>query len=93
MYFSSESLSIVFCRQSSTIALLFAPTFITINQPHLLFLNYLNLLSTLIYMQKNSIKINAIDAWNKAQKSLGDTEDLTPNKIKTILMKRTIDSY
>ena len=44
-------------------------------------------------MQKNSIKINAIDAWNKAQKSLGDTEDLTPNKIKTILMKRTIDSY
>ena len=42
---------------------------------------------------KNSIAINAIDAWNKAQTSLGDTilKDLTPNKIKTIIMKRMID--
>ena len=42
---------------------------------------------------KNSITINAIDAWNKPQTSLGDTivKDLTPNKIKTIIMKRTID--
>ena len=32
---------------------------------------------------KNSITVNAIDAWNKAQTSLGDTilKDLTPNKI------------
>ena len=38
-------------------------------------------------------KINSIDAWNKAQTSLGYTflKDLTPNKIKTI-MKRMIDS-
>ena len=44
---------------------------------------------------KNSIRVNAIDAWNKAQTSLGDTilKDLTPNKIKTIIMKRMIDSY
>ena len=44
---------------------------------------------------KNSITVNAIDAWNKAQTSLGDTilKDLTPNKIKTIIMKKMIDSY
>ena len=43
---------------------------------------------------KNSITVNAIDTWNKAQISLGKTilKDLTPNKIKTI-MKRMIDSY
>ena len=43
---------------------------------------------------KNSITVNAIDAWNKAQTSLGDTilNDLTPNKIK-IIMKKMIDSY
>ena len=44
---------------------------------------------------KNPITINAIDASNKAQASLGDTilKDLTPNKIKIILMKRMISSY
>ena len=44
---------------------------------------------------KNSIAINAIDAWNKAQTSLGDTilKGLTSNKIKTIIMKSMIDSY
>ena len=44
---------------------------------------------------KKSIAVNAIDAWNKAQTSFGDTilKDLTPNKIKTIVMKRMIDSY
>ena len=44
---------------------------------------------------KTLITINGIDAWNKAQTSLGDTilKDLTPNKIKTILMKRMIGSY
>ena len=44
---------------------------------------------------KSSITVNAIDAWNKAQTSLGDTnlKDLTPNKIKTIIMKRINDSY
>ena len=44
---------------------------------------------------KNSITVNAIDAWNKAQTSLGDTilKDLTPSKIKTIITKRMINSY
>ena len=44
---------------------------------------------------KNSIAINAIDAWNKAQTSPRDTilKDLTPNKTKTIIMKRMTDSY
>ena len=44
---------------------------------------------------KNSITVNAIDAWKKAQTSLGDTilKDLKPTKIKTIIMKRMIDSY
>ena len=44
---------------------------------------------------KNSVTVNAIDAWNKAQTSLGDTilKDLIPNKIKTIIVKRMIDSY
>ena len=43
---------------------------------------------------KNSIIVNAIDAWNKAQTSLADAiKDLTPNKIKTIIMKKMIDSY
>ena len=44
---------------------------------------------------KDSITVNAIDAWNKAETSLGDTilKDLTPNKIKTIIMKKMIDSY
>ena len=44
---------------------------------------------------KKSITVNAIDAWNKAQTSLGDTilKDLTPNKIKAIIMKKMIDSY
>ena len=44
---------------------------------------------------KNSLTINAPEAWNKAQTSFGDTilKDLTPNKIKTILGKRIIDSY
>ena len=43
---------------------------------------------------QNSIIVNAIDAWNKAQTSLGDTivKDLTPNKIETIIMKRMTDS-
>ena len=43
---------------------------------------------------KNSVAVNAIDAWNKTQTSLGDSihKDLIPNKIKTI-MKRMIDSY
>ena len=45
--------------------------------------------------RKNSIIVNAIDTWNKAQTSLGDTilKDLTPSKIKTIIIKRMIDSY
>ena len=44
---------------------------------------------------KDSITVNAIDPWNKAQTSLGDTifKDLTANKIKTIIMKKMIDSY
>ena len=44
---------------------------------------------------KNSIIVNAIDACNKAQTSLADAilKDLTPNKIKTIIMKKMIDSY
>ena len=44
---------------------------------------------------KNSITINAIDAWNKAQTYFGETilKNLTPNKIKTILRKRMIDNY
>ena len=43
---------------------------------------------------KNSITINAADAWNKAQTSFDNTilNDLTTNKIKTIIMKRIIDS-
>ena len=45
--------------------------------------------------RKNSITVNATDTWNKAQTSPGDTilKDLTPNKIKTIIMKKMIDSY
>ena len=44
---------------------------------------------------KNSITVNAIDVWNKAQTSLADTilKDSTPNQIKTIIMKKMIDSY
>ena len=44
---------------------------------------------------KNSITVNATDAWNKAQTSLADTilKDLIHNKIKTIIMKKMIDSY
>ena len=44
---------------------------------------------------KNSVTVNVIDAWNKAQTFLGDTilKDLTPNKTKTIIMKRMTDSY
>ena len=46
-------------------------------------------------MEKKAITVNAIDAWNKAQTSLANTilKDLTPNKIKTIVMKKMIDSY
>ena len=64
-------------------------------QPHPLRVNYLNCLSALTYMEKKkSITINAIDAWNKAQTSHGNVilTDLTPNKIKTIIMERMIDS-
>ena len=44
---------------------------------------------------RNSITVNATDAWNKAQSSLGETilKDLTLNKIKTITIKRMTDSY
>ena len=42
---------------------------------------------------KNSITVNDIDAWNKAQTSLAILKDLTPNKIKTIIMKRMTGSY
>ena len=45
---------------------------------------------------KNSVTISAIEiAWNKAQTSLGGTilKDLTPNEIKTIVIKRMIGSY
>ena len=44
---------------------------------------------------KNSITVNAIDPWHKAQISLSDTifKDLTPNKIKTTKRKRTIEIY
>ena len=63
-------------------------------QLHLLLVNYLNLLSALTYGKK-SITVSAIGTWNKAQTSLGDTilKDLTPSEIKTIIMKRMIDSY
>ena len=46
-------------------------------------------------MKKNSVTINAIETWNNAQTSLVDTilKDLTPSRIKTILMKKMIDSY
>ena len=39
---------------------------------------------------KNPITVNATDAWNKGQTSLANTilKDLTPNKIKTIIMKK-----
>ena len=41
---------------------------------------------------RNSLTINAPEAWNKAQTSFGDTilKDLTPNKIKTILGKKSL---
>ena len=41
---------------------------------------------------KNSITVNATEAWNKAQNSIGDTivKNLTPNKIKTTIMKKMI---
>ena len=83
------SLSIVSCQQSSAIGSLFALIFITMRQLHPLLVNYLNPLSALAYMKKNSVTVNAIDAWNKAQTSLGDNilNDLTPNKIKTKIMK------
>ena len=44
---------------------------------------------------KNPITINATNAWNKTKASLGNTifKDLTPNKIKTIIMKRMINCY
>ena len=44
---------------------------------------------------RNSITVNATDAWNKAQTSLGETilKDLTFNKIETITIKRMTDSY
>ena len=60
-------------------------------QLHPLLVNYLNPLSALAYMKKNSVTVNAIDAWNKAQTSLGDTilNDLTPNKIKTMMKSRS----
>ena len=62
-------------------------------QLHSILVNYLQLFSALTYMEK--IKMNAIEAWNKAHTSLGNTilKDLTPNKIKTISMKRMINSY
>ena len=62
---------------SSTTCKLFKPSFLT------------NLYG------KNSITVNAIDVCNKAQTSLGVfiLKDLTPNKIKTIIMKKMIDSY
>ena len=44
---------------------------------------------------KSSITANAIDAWNKAQISIGDTalKDLAHDKIKTVTMKRITRSY
>ena len=44
---------------------------------------------------KNSIIINAINAWNKAQTTLGDTipKGLTHNKLETVLMKTMADSF
>ena len=73
---------IVSYHQSSTIGSLFDPIFITMRQPHPLIVNYLNLLSALTYVEKKSITINVIDAWNKAQTFLGDTilKDLTKLK-------------
>ena len=64
--------------------------FITMRQLHLL----LKPFHTNLY-RKNSITVNANDAWNKAQTSLGNTilKDLTPNKIKAIMMKRMTNSY
>ena len=43
---------------------------------------------------KNSTTINTIDVWYNAQTSLDDIifKDLTPNKIKTMMMKRMINS-
>ena len=69
--------------------------FITIRQLYLLFVNFLNPLFHTNLYGKNSIKVSAIDAWNKAQISLDDTilKDLTVNEIKAIIMKRMIDSY
>ena len=63
-------------------------------QLHLLLVKFKPSFQTNLY-GKNLITVNAIDAWNKAQTSLGDTilKDLTPNKIKTIIMKKMIDSY
>ena len=63
-------------------------------QLRLLLVNYLNLLSALTCMEKIQLQY-AIDAWNKAQTSLADTilKDLTPNKIKAIIMKKMTDSY
>ena len=44
---------------------------------------------------KSSITVNAIDVWNKAQTSIGDTvlKDLAPGKIKTVTMKRMTRTY
>ena len=38
------------------------------------------------------LRNKSIETWNKAQTSLGDTilKDLTPNKIKTIVMKKRL---
>ena len=55
----------------------FIPIFTTMKQTHPLLVNYLNLLSALIYVEKT------IDAWNKAQTFLRDSilKDLTPIKL------------
>ena len=90
--FWSVNLLIVSCHHSSTIGSLLAHNYETTSSATCKL--FKPSFCTNLY-GKNSIKINATDAWNKAQTYLGNTilKDLTPNKNKTIIMKRMIDNW
>ena len=95
MYSWSVNTLIIYYHQFLTNGSHFVLIYIIIIQLPPLQVNYSSPQSELIYMEKNSVTISAVNAWSKIQTAFGNVilKNLTTTQIKTLLTKKCIEKY
>ena len=93
MYSWSANTLLINCHEFLTTRSHFALIYMIITQLPPLQVNYSSPHSKLIYIEKNSATISAVNVWNKLQTAFGDVilKNLTTIHIKILLNKKCID--